>query len=33
MPAEVLIKAGDRTMLEYLLKPARNMFAKSMIEE
>lgn len=33
MPAEVLINAGDRTMLEYLLKPARNMFAKSMIEE
>ena len=33
MPAEVLINAGDRTMLEYLLKPARNMLAKSMIEE
>jgi epimerase transport system membrane fusion protein len=33
MPADVLINAGDRTMLEYLLKPARNMFAKSMIEE
>ncbi|MGA3682244.1 HlyD family type I secretion periplasmic adaptor subunit [Pseudomonas graminis] len=33
MPAEVLINAGDRTMLQYLLKPARNMFAKSMIEE
>ena len=33
MPAEVLINAGSRTMLEYLLKPARNMFAKSMIEE
>lgn len=33
MPAEVLINAGDRTMLEYLLKPAENMFAKSMIEE
>ncbi|WP_438283606.1 HlyD family type I secretion periplasmic adaptor subunit [Pseudomonas alabamensis] len=33
MPAEVLINAGDRTMLEYLLKPARNMFATSMIEE
>lgn len=33
MPAEVLINAGDRTMLEYLLKPARNMFAESMIEE
>lgn len=33
MPADVLINAGDRTMLQYLLKPARNMFAKSMIEE
>lgn len=33
MPAEVLINAGDRTMLEYLLKPARNMFAQSLIEE
>jgi epimerase transport system membrane fusion protein len=33
MPAEVLINAGDRTMLQYLLRPARNMFAKSMIEE
>jgi epimerase transport system membrane fusion protein len=33
MPAEVLINAGERTMLQYLLKPARNMFAKSMIEE
>jgi epimerase transport system membrane fusion protein len=33
MPAEVLINAGDRTMLEYLMKPARNVFAKSMIEE
>ena len=33
MPAEVLINAGDRTMLQYLLRPARNMFVKSMIEE
>ena len=33
MPAEVLINAGDRTMLEYLLKPAQNMLATSMIEE
>ncbi|KQQ65566.1 hemolysin secretion protein D [Pseudomonas sp. Leaf127] len=33
MPADVLINAGDRTMLEYLLKPARNVLAKSMIEE
>jgi epimerase transport system membrane fusion protein len=33
MPAEVLINAGERTMLQYLLKPARNMFAESLIEE
>lgn len=33
MPADVLINAGDRTMLQYLLKPARNMFAESLIEE
>ncbi|AUA32252.1 HlyD family type I secretion periplasmic adaptor subunit [Pseudomonas sp. SGAir0191] len=33
MPAEVLINAGDRTMLQYLLKPVRNMFAESLIEE
>ena len=33
MPADVLINAGDRTMLQYLLKPARNMFAQSLIEE
>ncbi|WP_416423044.1 HlyD family type I secretion periplasmic adaptor subunit [Pseudomonas sp. App30] len=33
MPAEVLINAGSRTMLQYLLRPAHNMFAKSMIEE
>lgn len=33
MPADVLINAGERTMLQYLLKPARNVFAKSMIEE
>ena len=33
MPAEVLINAGDRTMLQYLLKPARNLFAESLIEE
>ncbi|WP_449431680.1 HlyD family type I secretion periplasmic adaptor subunit [Pseudomonas putida] len=33
MPAEVLINAGDRTMLQYLLKPARNMFAESLIED
>ncbi len=33
MPAEVLINAGSRTMLQYLLKPANNMLTKSMIEE
>ncbi|MCE0881429.1 HlyD family type I secretion periplasmic adaptor subunit [Pseudomonas putida] len=33
MPADVLINAGERTMLEYLLKPASNMFAQSLIEE
>ncbi|MBK5012083.1 HlyD family type I secretion periplasmic adaptor subunit [Pseudomonas sp. S60] len=33
MPADVLINAGDRTMLQYLLRPARNMFAESLIEE
>lgn len=33
MPAEVLINAGERTMLQYLLKPASNVFIKSMIEE
>ncbi|MCF5823104.1 HlyD family type I secretion periplasmic adaptor subunit, partial [Pseudomonas syringae] len=33
MPADVLINAGDRTMLQYLLKPASNVFIKSMIEE
>lgn len=33
MPAEVLIATGDRTLLNYLLKPARNAMARSMIEE
>ncbi|WP_223855386.1 HlyD family type I secretion periplasmic adaptor subunit [Pseudomonas oryzihabitans] len=33
MPAEVLITTGDRTLLNYLLKPARNAMARSMIEE
>ncbi|AQL36128.1 HlyD family type I secretion periplasmic adaptor subunit [Pseudomonas syringae] len=33
MPAEVLINAGERTMLQYLLKPASHVFIKSMIEE
>lgn len=33
MPAEVLINTGARTLLNYLLKPARNAMARSMIEE
>ncbi|WP_312271148.1 HlyD family type I secretion periplasmic adaptor subunit [Pseudomonas sp.] len=33
MPAEVLINTGSRTFLNYLLKPARNAMARSMIEE
>lgn len=33
MPAEVLINAGERTMLQYLMQPATNAFARSMIEE
>lgn len=33
MPAEVLIKTGDRTLFQYLTKPLRNMFARSFIED
>lgn len=33
MPAEVLINTGERTMLQYLLKPATNAFSRSMIED
>jgi epimerase transport system membrane fusion protein len=33
MPAEVLIKTGDRTLFQYLTKPFRNMFARSFIED
>jgi epimerase transport system membrane fusion protein len=33
MPAEVLISTGERTMLQYLLQPASNLVAKSMIED
>ncbi|WP_158895741.1 MULTISPECIES: HlyD family type I secretion periplasmic adaptor subunit [unclassified Pseudomonas] len=33
MPADVLINTGSRTMLQYLLKPARNAMARSLIEE
>lgn len=33
MPAEVLITTGKRTLVQYLLQPATNAFAKSMIED
>ncbi|MFA5631175.1 MAG: HlyD family type I secretion periplasmic adaptor subunit [Porticoccaceae bacterium] len=33
MPAEVLIKTGERTLLQYLLQPARDAMARSLIEE
>ncbi len=33
MPAEVLINTGDRTMLQYLMQPATDAFARSMIED
>lgn len=33
MPAEVLINTGERTMLQYLMQPATNAFARSMIED
>ncbi|TWI49281.1 epimerase transport system membrane fusion protein [Pseudomonas duriflava] len=33
MPAEVLINTGARTFLNYLLQPARNAMARSMIEQ
>jgi epimerase transport system membrane fusion protein len=33
MPADVLIKTGTRTMLQYILQPARNAISQSMIEE
>lgn len=33
MPADVLINSGERTMLQYLMQPARNAIAESMIEE
>lgn len=33
MPAEVLINTGARTMLEYLIQPATNAFARSLIED
>jgi epimerase transport system membrane fusion protein len=33
MPAEVLIKTGERTLFQYLAQPARNLFARSLIED
>lgn len=33
MPAEVLINTGERTLLEYLVQPASNVFARSFIED
>src|SRR5690606_32230413 len=33
MPAEVLIKTGERTMFQYLVQPATNAFARSLIED
>lgn len=33
MPAEVLINTGARTLLQYLVQPASNAFARSLIED
>jgi epimerase transport system membrane fusion protein len=33
MPAEVLINTGERTLLQYLLQPATDAFARSLIED
>lgn len=33
MPTEVLINTGERTLLQYLMQPASNAFAKSLIEK
>jgi epimerase transport system membrane fusion protein len=33
MPAEVLIKTGERTLFQYLVQPATNAFARSMLED
>jgi epimerase transport system membrane fusion protein len=33
MPAEVLIKTGERTLFEYLAQPATNAFARALIED
>ncbi|MNR67411.1 Type I secretion system membrane fusion protein PrsE [compost metagenome] len=33
MPAEVLINTGARTLFSYLVQPASNAFARSLIED
>ena len=33
MPAEVLVNTGARTLLQYLVQPASNAFARSLIED
>ena len=33
MPVEVMIKTGDRTMLEYVLKPFIDMFKRAFNED
>ena len=33
MPAEVLIKTGSRTLVEYLAQPLANVMARSLIED
>ncbi|SIQ87377.1 HlyD family type I secretion periplasmic adaptor subunit [Marinobacterium stanieri] len=33
MPAEVLVNTGERTLFEYLVQPATNAFARSLIED
>lgn len=33
MPAEVLINTGERTLLQYIIDPIRNSFARSFIED
>jgi HlyD family type I secretion membrane fusion protein len=33
MPAEVIVSSGERTMMEYLLKPLTDSFSKGMLEE
>jgi len=33
MPAEVLIKTGERTLLAYLTSPMKRLFERSLIED